>query len=65
MDQAGKYSQVSSSQQLNFTPLRTSNSGHYRCIMTIDTDVGSFSGENTTNLMVTSKYYNTDFYKAL
>ena len=56
--------QVGSNQQLNFTPLKTSNSGHYKCIMTIDTDVVSFRGENTTNLMVTSKYITyTDFYK--
>ena len=47
--------QVGSSQQLKFPLLRTSNSGHYKCIMTIDTDVVSFSGDNTTNLMVTSK----------
>ena len=48
-------SQVGSSQQLNFYPLRTSHSGQYTCTMTIDTDEVSFSGENTTNLMVTSK----------
>ena len=57
-------SQVGSSQQLIFTPLRTSDSGHYTCIMTIDTDEVSFSGRNTTNLMVTSKYITyTDFHK--
>ena len=47
--------QVGSSQQLNFNPLRTSDSGQYTCRMTIDTDELSFSGENTTDLMVTSK----------
>ena len=47
--------QVGSSQQLNFNPLRTSDSGQYTCTMTIDTDEVSFSGENTTDLIVTSK----------
>ena len=47
--------QVSSSQQLNFNHLKTSDSGQYTCTMTIDTDEVSFSGENTTDLMVTSK----------
>ena len=48
-------SQFDSSQQLNFNPLRTSDSGQYTCTMTIDTDEVSISGENKTNLMVTSK----------
>ena len=47
--------QVGSSQQLNFNPLKTSDSGQYTCTMTINTDEVSFSGENTTDLMVTSK----------
>ena len=47
--------QVGSSQQLNFNPLRTSDSGQYTCKMTIDTDEVSFNGKNTTNLIVTSK----------
>ena len=47
--------QVGSSQQLNFNPLKTSDSGQYTCTMTIDTDEVSFNGENKTNLMVTSK----------
>ena len=47
--------QVGSSQQLNFNPLRTTDNGQYTCTMTIDTDEVSFSGENTTNLIVISK----------
>ena len=47
--------QVGSSQQLNFYPLKTSDSGQYTCTMTIDIDEVSFSEENTTDLMVTSK----------
>ena len=47
--------QFDSGQQLNFNPLRTSDNGQYTCTMTIDTDEVSFNGENTTDLMVTSK----------
>ena len=47
--------QFDSGQQLNFNPLRTSDNGQYTCKMTIDTDEVSFNGENTTDLMVTSK----------
>ena len=49
--------QVGSSQQFNFNPLRTSDSGQYTCTMTIDTDKVTFNGKNTTDLMVTSKYH--------
>ena len=45
--------QVGSSQQLNFNPLRTSDSGQYTCTMTIDKV--NFTGESTTDLIVTSK----------
>ena len=47
--------QFDSSQQLNFNPLRTSDNGQYTCTMTINTDGVFFSGENTTDLMVTCK----------
>ena len=49
--------QVGSRQQLQFNPLKTSDSGQYTCTMTIDTDEVSISGENTTELMVTSKLF--------
>ena len=45
--------QVGSGQQFNFNPLRTSDSGQYTCTMTIDRV--NFTGESTTDLMVTSK----------
>ena len=45
--------QVDSSQQLNFNPLRTSDSGQYTCTMTIDRV--NFTGETTADLIVTSK----------
>ena len=45
--------QVGSSHQLNFNPLRTSDSGQYACTMIIDRV--NFTGESTTDLIVTSK----------
>ena len=41
---------------LNFTSLRTSDSGHYTCTVTVNvTDEISVSGKDTLILMVTSK----------
>ena len=47
---------IGSKPRLNFTPLRTSDSGNYTCTVTIDiTDGISVSGRDTLNLIVASK----------
>ena len=47
---------IGSEPHLNFTPLRTSDSGNYTCTLTVNiTDEISVSGEDTLNLIVTSK----------
>ena len=47
---------IGSKPHLNFTSLRTSDSGNYTCIVTINTtNETSVSGEDTLSLMVTSK----------
>ena len=47
---------LGSKPHLNFTSLRTSDSGNYTCTVTINTtDETSVSGEDTMHLIVTSK----------
>ena len=47
---------IGSKPHLNFTSLRTSDSGNYTCTVTINTtNETSVSGEDTLCLMVTSK----------
>ena len=47
---------IGSEPRLNFTPLRTSDSGNYTCTVTINiTDRISVSGKDTLYLIVTSK----------
>ena len=47
---------ISSNQHLNFTSLRTSDSGNYTCIVTINTtNETSISGGDKLYFMVTSK----------
>ena len=47
---------IGSKPHLNFTSLRTSDSGHYTCTVTVNiTDKISISGEDSIYIMVTSK----------
>ena len=47
---------ISSEPQLTFTSLRTSDSGYYTCTVTVNiTDEAPVSGNETLNLIVTSK----------
>ena len=47
---------IGSEPHLNFTPLKTSDSGNYTCTVTIDITNGiSVSGKDTLNLIVASK----------
>ena len=47
---------IGSNPHLNFTPLRTSDSGHYTCTVTVNISDETFvSGEDSLDLVVTSK----------
>ena len=47
---------IGSNPHLNFTPLRTSDSGNYTCTVTVNnTDETIVSGEDSVDLVVTSK----------